>query len=141
MPASTAHDLIVALITRRIVQSGYQIAGIESSFDWLFGEGFRLPPAIIRHRPDVLGVRDRPPFLAIGDAKTISDLGSRRTSQQLVDYASLVVGKDQTPCWVVIGIPKSGAAQLHQLIIRLGIARDRICRVEVPDLLLRGGGP
>ena len=141
MPASTAHDLIVALITRRIVHSGYDIAGIESSFDWLFGESLRLPPAIIRHRPDVLGVRDRPPFLAIGDGKTTSDLGSRRTSEQLVEYASLVVGKDQTPCWVVIGIPHSGAARLHRLIARLGIPRDRICAVEVPDALLGGGEP
>jgi hypothetical protein len=139
MPASSAHDLIVALITRRIMQSGYDIAAIESSLDWLFGEGFRLPPAIIHHRPDVLGVRDSPPFLAIGDAKTTRDLGARRTSQQLLDYASLRVGKEQAPCWIVIGIPQSGAARLQGLIARLGIPHDIVFPVEVPDALLSGG--
>ncbi len=139
MAASAEHDLIVALITRKIVQSGYQIAAIESSFDWLFGEAFRLPPAIIHHRPDLLGVRERPPFLAIGDAKTPSDLSTPRTSQQLTDYTSLRLGRDQTPCYVVIGIRQSAAARLHSLVARLGIAPDRICVVEVPDALLNGG--
>jgi hypothetical protein len=133
MPASAAHDLILALITRRIMQSGYDIAALESSFDWLFGEGLRLPPAIIHHRPDVLGVRDRPPFLAIGDAKTTSDLGARRTSQQLLDYASLKVGCHRHPAKRCCTTPWAHA--------RLGISHDRICAVEVPDALLSGGEP
>ena len=85
MPASKAHDLIVALITKKLIDSGYEIVAIESSLDWLFGDGFRLPPAVVLHRPDVLGIRDRQPFLAIGDAKTVHDLGTRRTAEQLRD--------------------------------------------------------
>jgi len=138
MPASKAHDLIVAMITKRIVAAGYQIAAIDSCFDWVFGSGFRLPPTIIRHRPDVLGVRDTPPFLAIGDAKTPGDLGARRTQEQLRDFASLRVRADGEPCLVVLGIPRSGEPRLHDLLRRIGVPRDRILVMAVPDVLLPG---
>ena len=141
MAASQAHDMIVALITRKVMESGYKIAGIESSFEWLFGDGFRLPPPIVRHRPDVLGVRDRKPFLAIGDAKTVHDLGARRTSEQLRDYVDVRVDQDGTPCLVIIGIPQTGVEKLRRLISRLNIPNDRITILEVPDVLLERRTP
>lgn len=139
MPASKAHDLIVALLTRKLIGSGYQIAAIESSLDWLFGDGFRLPPAIVLHRPDVLGVRDHEPFLAIGDAKTVHDLATQRTSEQLRDFAGVTVGREKTPCLVMIGVPQSGAEKLRRLIARLGISANRISILTVPDALLDEG--
>ncbi len=139
MPASKTHDMIVALITRKLVELRYEIAAIESSFEWLFGSDFELPPAIVRHRPDVLGVRDKPPFIAIGDAKTLADLSSERTAEQLHDYVNVTtVGEDDGYCYVVIGIPTSGARRLRGLIRRLGIASERIEILEVPDVLLPG---
>ena len=139
MSASKAHDLIVALITRKIIDYGYEIAAIESSFEWLFGKGFRLPPAIIHHRPDVIGIRKQQPFIAIGDAKTIQDIGTQRTSEQLMDYANVTITQDKTPCLVIIGIPKSGVEKLRQLITQLRIPNDRISILEIPDVLLDVG--
>ncbi len=136
MAASNAHDLIVAVVARKIVDCGYDLVGIESSLDWLFGEGFRLPPTIVHHRPDVLGVRGRAPFLAIGDAKTVSDLASPRTAQQLADYTGLRVGEHDALCLVVIGVPRSGLDRLRRLIGDLMIPGHRICVVPVPDALL-----
>jgi len=136
MAASKAHDLIVAVVARKIVDSGYELVGIESSLDWLFGEGFRVPPTIVHHRPDVLGERRRAPFLAIRDAKTVSDLASARTAQQLADYTGLRVGEHNALCLVVIGVPQSGLDKLWRLIVDLMIPRHRICVVPVPDPLL-----
>ncbi len=126
--------MIVALITRKLIDSGYEIVAIESSLDWLFGDGFRLPPAIVLHRPDVLGIRDEQPCLAIGDAKTVQDLGTRRTSQQLRDYAGVAV--EQEASFVIIGVPQSGADKLRRLIARLKIPAGRISILTVPDVLL-----
>ena len=137
MSASQTHDLIVALITRRFVDLGYKIAAIESSFDWLFGAGFQLPPAIVRHRPDVLGVRPKPPLIAIGDAKTPSDLSTRRTAEQLHDYASArTTCEDDDRCYVVIGVPKSCARRLKHIIGRIHPPARNVEILEIPDNLL-----
>ncbi len=137
MSASKEHDLIVAMVARYIQQRGYELVAFDCSLDWLFGDSFRLPPSIIVHRPDVLGVRDQTPFVCIGEAKTRSDIRSTRTRQQLKDFVQASAGKTAAACEVVVGIPRDCGTILNKLISSLGIAPDRITVIAVPRPLLK----
>lgn len=136
MSASKEHDLIVAMVARYIQERGYELVAFDCSLDWLFGDSFRLPPSIIIHRPDVLGVRDQNPFVCIGEAKTRTDMRSARTRQQLKDFALASTGKTAAACEVVVGIPSDCQTILTKLINSLGIAPNRITVIAVPRPLL-----
>jgi hypothetical protein len=124
------------MVARYIERRGYQLVALETSLDWLFGDSFRLPPSIAVHRPDVLGVRDRAPFVCIGEAKTRNDIRSARTRQQLKDFAHASAGRMGAPCEVVVGVPSDCHTILNNLISSLGIALDRITVIAVPRPLL-----
>ncbi len=136
MTASPEHDLIVSLVARVIRQRGFELVALESSLGWLFGENFRLPPAITVHRPDILGVRREPPYLCIGEAKTRGDLHTTRTSRQLVDFSQASVGNTGSLCEVVVGVPADCETILHNIIRALGIPQCRVVVLPIPRPLL-----
>lgn len=136
MSASKEHDLIVVMVARYIKQRGYELVALDCSLDWLFGDSFRLPPAITIHRPDILGVRQETPFVCIGEAKTRSDMRSKRTRRQLKDFASASVERGGASCEVVVGIPSDCQTILGKLIRSLGVAPNRITVIAVPLPLL-----
>lgn len=136
MTASNEHELIVALVARYIQQEGFNIVALESSLDWLFGSSFRLPPAITMHRPDILGVREEPPFICIGEGKTCGDLRARRTRQQLLDFSQTKVGVTGIFCQTVVGIPQDCESTLNSLLSTLKISPQRIKVIPVPRALL-----
>ena len=136
MSASKEHDLLTAMVARYNQQRGYELVAFDSSLDWVFGDSFRLPPSIIVHRPDVLGVRDQAPFVCIGEAKTRSDIRSGRTRQQLKDFAQASAGKTGAACEVVVGIPSDCRTILNNVIKSLGIGPSRITVIAIPRPLL-----
>ena len=136
MSASKEHDLIVALVARSIRQHGFDLVALESSLDWLFGKDFKLPPAIVLHRPDILGVRRALPNLCIGEAKTCSDLRSKRTRRQLLDFSQTRIGDTGEFCQVIIGIPQDCEMILNRLLADLGIPASRMTVLQVPRALL-----
>lgn len=136
MSATKEHDLIVALVARSIRQQGFEIVALESSLNWLFGDSFKLPPAIIIHRPDVLGVRTDPPFISLGEAKTCNDLKSRRTRRQLLDFSNVKIGNTGILCQVVVGIPQNCELSLRKLLASLNIPDNRVGVLSVPRVLL-----
>lgn len=136
MSASPEHDLIVALITRYIRQQGFQIVALESSLSWLFGVSFKLPLSIVHHRPDIIGVRAEPPYIALGEAKTCRDLKSQRTARQLTDFSTVAIDEAGTVCQVVVGVPRDCEAVLRSLIRSLGITDNRVTVLPVPRAIL-----
>jgi len=100
--ASPQHQFILGLINKAMRQDEIQITYVEGNFlsktDILPG----LPPAILRHRPDLVGVKHSGQ-ICIGDAKTASDVGSIRTKEQLIDYTTIEL--NGMKCHVYIGIP------------------------------------
>lgn len=136
MSASKEHDLIVALVARSIRQRGFDLVALESSLDWLFGTDFNLPPAIVLHRPDILGVRREPPYLCIGEAKTCSDLRSKRTRRQLLDFSQTRVGETEEFCQFILGIPQDCEMTLNRLLAELSIPTSRLAVLKVPQALL-----
>lgn len=137
MNATDEHELIVAMVARYMRDQGYQLVALECSLSWLFGDSFRLPPAIAVHRPDVLGVRKEAPFVCIGEGKTRNDLRSARTRRQLRDFAGTSVGETDTGCEVVVGIPADCSRLFERVRSSLGIASGRVKLIAVPCPLLR----
>lgn len=141
MSASKEHELIVALVGRYIRQQGFELVAIESSFSWLYGPSFQLPPAITLHRPDILGVRRDPPYICIGEAKTRNDLHSQRTRRQLVDFSETKIQDTDVVCQTIVGIPQGCEQILNHLLSTLRIPADRIKILSFPVVLLGGKRP
>ena len=140
MSASKEHELIVAMIARYIREQGYELVGLDCSLSWLFGSGFRRPPSIILHRPDVLGVRNEAPYLCIGESKTRNDIHSARTRRQMKDFSEAKVGETGVCCELVVGIPADCVVMLRDLVASLGIPAERIKVIPVPRPLLVDAG-
>jgi hypothetical protein len=136
MSASKEHDLIVALIARYIRQQGFEIVALETSLSWLFGDSFHLPPAVVHHRPDVLGVRAEPPYISLGEAKTCGDLKSQRTARQLIDFSQIEIDSTGIRCQVTVGVPQDCESLLQRLIYSLKIPDNCINVLPVPRSLL-----
>lgn len=136
MSATKEHELIVAMVARYIRDQGYELVAIECSLSWLFGDSFRLPPAIILHRPDALGVRNKPPFVCIGEGKTQNDIHSARTRRQLKDFAEATVGETGMRCELIVGVPADCTAALGQVLSSLGIPPEHVRVIPVPRPLL-----
>jgi hypothetical protein len=136
MGATQEHELLVAMVARYIRQQGYELVALECSLSWLFGESFRLPPSITLHRPDILGVRKEPPLICIGEGKTRNDLRSKRTREQIKDFAEASVNGKSGGCEVVVGIPDDCKPHLEKAFNSLGIPLGRIKIIPVPSALL-----
>jgi hypothetical protein len=134
--ATSEHELLVAMAARYIRDQGYELVAIESSFSWLFGDDFRLPPSVVLHRPDVIGIRKEPPLICIGEGKTRNDLHSIRTREQLRDFTEASVQGVPNACGVVIAIPRDCKATLDQIVESLGVSSDRIKVLPIPRVLL-----
>jgi len=128
------------MVARYIREQGYELVGLECSLFWLFGDEFRLPPSIILHRPDILGVRKKTPFLCIGEGKTRNDIHSARTRRQLRDFSDAKVGETGVCCELVVGIPADCVVMLRDLFATLAIPAERIKVIPVPRPLLADAG-
>lgn len=136
MSPTKEHELIVAMVARYMRKRGYELVALDCSLSWLFGDSFRLPPSIVLHRPDVLGVRKEAPFVCIGEGKTQNDIRSARTRRQLKDFAEASVGETGMSCEVIVGIPADCEGALGQVLSSLGIGPKRIKVISVPRPLL-----
>jgi hypothetical protein len=128
------------MVARYVKEQGYELVALDCSLSWLFGDSFRLPPAIVLHRPDVLGVRKESPFVCIGEAKTRNDIHSARTHCQLKDFAEAKIGESGLTCEVVLGIPADCKEVVGRLLFSLGIPQERITVIPVPRPLLPDHG-
>lgn len=131
--AGRDHQRILALVTRRMQQMGFQVIAREGPVDELASTAFDLPQRVGRHRPDAIGVGPDSQ-LCIGEAKTSGDMQAARTREQLEDY--LCAGEHDYPL-VVLGFPRSCAGEVHRLLRSIGaIDCPQLTLLPVPDELL-----
>lgn len=128
--ASKAHQFIADLISRKICEQGYQVV----SFDGKNYESvkYRLPPKILRHRPDLIGLKKD--HLIIGESKTKNDL-SRRTWEQINDFVSLT-NSDKVKCSLILGFPLSVLSKIEKILSNIEYKKEKIYLLTVPDILL-----
>lgn len=129
--ASRAHQFIADLIARRMHIDGYEVV----SFDG-YSETERdltsLPPTIIRHRPDLIGIKKG--GIAIGEAKTSSDMGSR-THRQINDYISSKDMINGSKLKIYLGVPLTIKEDVRDLVVKAD--GDSVVEIlPVPDRLL-----
>jgi hypothetical protein len=130
--ASDVHKRLVQLLIPRIVGLGYRIVACDQRYPVFMEERPVVPPTISRHSPDIIGARDLDPILCVGEAKTAGDVGSKRSREQLADFAG-------TPdCMVIVAVPSSALGLLQSVMSMEGITiGSRFECMAVPDELLQ----
>ena len=132
--ASKGHSFIVASISRKIRELGYDITYVDGESSDITRIKPKIPPKLINHKPDIIGENNLGNF-CIGEAKTLNDLKSKRSRQQFVDFyefISLFEGN-----YLIIGIPSSALFELNKLLAKLNISGSSLIILQIPDILLK----
>lgn len=134
--ASRRHQFILGLVVRSMRAFGARIHSVHGDYDGKLGAVLPMPPQIARHKPDTVGLTPGG-TLCIGDAKTESDVASRRTIEQIADFCGFTFQDE--PCEVFIGIPSSVEGKLNGVLRRHGLhTHPRLHLVLVPDEIIDG---
>ncbi len=132
--AGKKHQFILGLIIKKIREDGFTIISIDGDCSGTFGDKTQLPPRIIRHRPDVIAMKENG-LICIGEAKTDSDINNARAYEQLIDYTNTEVNGRQ--CNVVLGIPKSSRNVFKKKLHKIGlIESEKFFVLYVPDEII-----
>jgi hypothetical protein len=71
--AGNRHQFILGLVIKKMREEGATVYGVDGNYPGLFGENIPLPPQILRHRPDAIGVKANGQ-ICIGEAKSENDI-------------------------------------------------------------------
>lgn len=123
--ASSQHQLICGLLVRKMATCGYDLLYFDGVVRDGYFKEYPIPPSIGRHRPDCISI-NKNGKMVIGEAKTVDDLSSKRTYEELLDYTT-VCKNDPSYERVFIGYPIEGELYFEQLCNKLPeINRDFI---------------
>lgn len=132
--AGERHQFILGLVVRKMREEGADIHNIDGDYPGLFGEKTPLPPQILRHRPDAIGIKSNGQ-LCIGEAKTESDVTSARTYKQLQDFTAIEL--NGTKCEVFIGVPQSSETAFKRSLEKTGLKEcDNLHILYIPDEII-----
>jgi len=88
-------------------------------------------------RPDVWGVNPESGQLAVGEAKTLDDVLSSHTREQLRVFMNLRERASRRRCKLYLAVPHSAAGALDRALIRAGCTEvEHVVRIHIPDCLL-----
>jgi hypothetical protein len=130
--AGKQHQFIIGLINRKMREYGFTVVFIDGYVSGAFNEKYELPPKILRHRPDVIGINKKGD-ICIGEAKTKNDIFSSRTRAEIIDFSNYEFNGNR--CLLLIGIPKSSEEDLNNLLSELGI-QNNIDILLIPDEII-----
>jgi hypothetical protein len=116
--AGARHQFILGLVIRKMREEGASIYGIDGDYPGLLGENISLPPQVLRHKPDAIGIKDDGQIF-IGEAKTENDVANSRTYEQLIDFSSVKLNGRQ--CEVFVGVPQSSEEQFNKSLEKTGL--------------------
>jgi hypothetical protein len=132
--ASKRHQFIIGLINRKILELGFTILSLDGKILGAFDTKYDLPPKILRHRPDTLGINHEG-HICIGEAKTESDLFNLRTKEEFIDFSSIELNGKL--CLLIIGIPVSASKDLDRLLINIGIFENTNVQIlKIPNEII-----
>ncbi len=116
--ASRQHQRILGLVIRQMRLHGCSIVYAEGRFLRRRGMVGVVPPRVLRHRPDALGILSSGQ-ICIGDAKTASDVKSTRTIEQVEDFTRIRL--NGMPCEVFLGVTNSVEPELRAILQQVGV--------------------
>jgi hypothetical protein len=137
MPSS-AHQWLVLWVARKMAADGYTIAG----YDGPTAQGglwnrLPIPFEIASVRPDVFGICKQSARIVVGEAKTVDDVFSRHTVQQLRILGHLRDPRSSELCTLYIAVPRSAAYALDRVLVSTDLISARhVVRLHIPDCLL-----
>jgi hypothetical protein len=132
--ASERHNFIVSAIARKMKLGGFRIIYLDGRYQDIETERPDIPPKIINHRPDVVGVKTGMIF-CIGEAKTKHDIRSERTKNQITDFLTIV--KLRPGSKLIMGVPLTAKEDLKRLLLKLGfVDQEQIDIIYIPEELL-----
>ncbi len=132
--ASEKHNFIVSAIARKIRQNGFRVIYLDGKYQDINTKNFYIPPKIVNHKPDVIGVKDCM-FFCIGEAKSRSDIFSERTKNQISDFFEIVRLYSRNR--LIIGIPLNAKEDLEKLLFELRLTNHKqIEIIQIPEELL-----
>ena len=129
---SKAHQFIADFLATKMYAEGYEVVSFEGE-NSTENVKLKLPPKILRHRPDLIGIKKQ--ALAIGEAKTASDL-SLRTREQLEDFTDHENWPTGVEYKIFFGIPMSIEDKFRKMIKDTNINESNLAVLTVPDRLL-----
>ncbi len=106
--------------------SGFEPVCVEGKSGLV--DSLKLPPKIIRHRPDLIGV-NKNYEICIGEAKTMYDIHSKRTKEQIEDYY-------KAGCNIIIGCPSSCYEYSSNLIKKILPNLEKATILKIPEELM-----
>src|SRR5574341_1457548 len=131
---SEKHNFIVAAIARRLWQNDFRIIYLDGKYQDIDIKKFDIPPKIINHKPDIVGVK-KGIFFCIGEAKTGGDIFSERTKSQITDFFTIIRLNPKNK--LIIGIPLDSKEDLKRLLFQLGLENHKqIEIIHIPEELL-----
>lgn len=137
MSPSNIHQMLVALIGRKMRERGYDIVAFDGKDYYVDNAILNIPPKIKRHRPDILGYNFSNNNVCIGESKTCLDLMSKRTKEQLLDFSSIIKEINDYKVELIIGVPKSCFRNLSKLLCELNMKNQSdIITLFLPEELV-----
>lgn len=133
--ASKAHQVIAALVARKMREEGYEVVMFEGKEVYVSDIKLKMPPKIKKHRPDLVGYNLFSKDICIGEAKTSHDLSTLRTRNQIKDFSGIVLHSNRKVKFF-IGVPTSGLDKLKKMLDNYGIQKEGVVIINVPDRLL-----
>ena len=130
--ASEHHDFIIEIIKLKMKQKGCTIVASEGKYKNRELIKIKIPPQILRHRPDVIGYNRSKNAVFIGEAKYFGDLASKRSKQQIEDFGNLAVKKENI--YFVLGFPLSEEDKVRVILKKKDLDQcKKIILLKVPD--------
>ena len=134
--AGKQHQFILGLLVKQMRMEGFKVFFIEGNFIGQLPGHTKIPPNVFRHRPDAIGV-SHTGQVCIADAKTTSDIHSKRTREQIKDYTEVEL--NGMPCEVFIGVPADAGDEVMSLLRRLSLDNyPHIHTLRVPNEIING---
>ncbi len=132
--AGKTHQFILGLVIRKIRESGFEIVSIDGKTCGAFDEKYLLPPTILRHRPDVIGINNNGQ-VCIGEAKTSSDISNNRIEEQITDFINIEL--NTMKCKVIVGLPMSSKNNFEKKLKKMGMSIvENLEILYVPDEII-----
>jgi hypothetical protein len=132
---STTHQTLVMWALRKMQADGFiPIAydGALPQFDCQ--RRLQYPPIVSGIRPDAFAFSPSNGVFAFGEAKTVFDVESTHTRQQLLSYARMAgLGRDDHARLYIV-VPRSASKVLDRVLAEVGlITAKQLRRMHVPD--------
>lgn len=132
---SPAHQSLLLWLIRKMAADGFVVAGC----DGLVPQGgvwntLPIPPYLAGVRPDAWGFAPASGTVAVGEAKTWTDIDTSHTRKQLCVLGRLVQRDDGRRCHLYFAVPRSAASNLDRVLAQVGLLGARhLVRLHIPD--------